>query len=309
MKKLYLLLFIILMLSCSKGPSHKDTITLSGAFAIYPSAVEWGNEFQKLYPQIKVEVSAGGAGKGIADCIGGLVDIGMVSREPDQKEIEQGIDVIPISHDGVFIIVPGKNPFSIKLLEKGIKRETLKGLYIEGKRVTFPSITNQPSNQEAFINIYTRSDSCGSAATFAKFLGGYKQENLMGIGVNSDPQMINAVLNDINGISYTNFSYVFDKKGKIYEWLKIIPIDINENGIVDEEEKIENLEDAKRVISNNIYPISRTNYFFIKKGVRENVKKFITFCLSEEGTKVIENVGTTIPLSKDLRKKIIFGLK
>ncbi|MCX9013142.1 MAG: substrate-binding domain-containing protein, partial [Candidatus Methanoperedens sp.] len=72
----------------SKG--LEGTITLSGAFALYPMAVRWGEEFQKLHPKVKVEVSAGGAGKGMADTLGGLVDIGMVSRDIDKSEIEKG---------------------------------------------------------------------------------------------------------------------------------------------------------------------------------------------------------------------------
>ncbi len=69
----------------------KGTITLSGAWAIYPTAVAWGEAFQKLHPKVKVDVSAGGAGKGASDAIAGLVDIGMVSRDPDPAEIKKGI--------------------------------------------------------------------------------------------------------------------------------------------------------------------------------------------------------------------------
>lgn len=72
----------------------KGTVTLSGAWAIYPTAVAWAEGFQKKYPKVKIDVSAGGAGKGAADAIAGLVDIGMVSRDPDPAEIKKGI--VPI---------------------------------------------------------------------------------------------------------------------------------------------------------------------------------------------------------------------
>jgi len=49
------------------------TVILSGAWAIYPTAVAWGEAFQKLHPKVKIDVSAGGAGKGAADAIAGLV--------------------------------------------------------------------------------------------------------------------------------------------------------------------------------------------------------------------------------------------
>ena len=61
-------------------------ISLSGAFALYPLAVQWANEFQKLHPGVKIDVSAGGAGKGVTDAIAGVVDFGMVSRELSEAE-------------------------------------------------------------------------------------------------------------------------------------------------------------------------------------------------------------------------------
>ena len=59
----------------------KGELSLSGAFALYPLAVVWAEEFQKLNPDVKVDVSAGGAGKGMTDVLAGVVDFGMVSRE------------------------------------------------------------------------------------------------------------------------------------------------------------------------------------------------------------------------------------
>ena len=88
----------------------QGTITLSGAWAIYPTAVAWGEAFQKLHPKVKVNVSAGGAGKGASDVIAGLVDIGMVSRDPDPAEIKKGIVPIYILHAAVFAVVSEKNP-------------------------------------------------------------------------------------------------------------------------------------------------------------------------------------------------------
>ena len=65
-------------------------ISLSGAFALYPLAVQWANDFQALHPGVKIDVSAGGAGKGITDALAQVVDFGMVSRELGEAEIENG---------------------------------------------------------------------------------------------------------------------------------------------------------------------------------------------------------------------------
>jgi len=44
-------------------------------------ASKWAEEYTKLYPNIKIDISAGGAGKGITDVLSGMVDIAMVSDE------------------------------------------------------------------------------------------------------------------------------------------------------------------------------------------------------------------------------------
>ena len=63
----------------------QGTIRVSGAWALYPMMVRWGEEFRKIHPKVRVDISAGGAGKGIADALAGLVDIGMVSRSPQKR--------------------------------------------------------------------------------------------------------------------------------------------------------------------------------------------------------------------------------
>ncbi|HEX9902240.1 MAG TPA: hypothetical protein VGB72_05205, partial [Acidobacteriota bacterium] len=49
------------------GQELKGTVSLSGAWALYPMAVKWAEEFRKLHPGVQVDVQAGGAGKGITD--------------------------------------------------------------------------------------------------------------------------------------------------------------------------------------------------------------------------------------------------
>ena len=42
------------------------TLTVSGAWALYPMMVRWGEEFHVLPPDVQFDISAGGAGKGMA---------------------------------------------------------------------------------------------------------------------------------------------------------------------------------------------------------------------------------------------------
>ena len=42
------------------------TLSLSGAWALYPMALKWVEEFQKINPKVRIDVQAGGAGKVLA---------------------------------------------------------------------------------------------------------------------------------------------------------------------------------------------------------------------------------------------------
>ena len=79
-------------------------ISISGAFALYPMAQKWVDEFNKIYPNIRIDVSAGGAGKGIADALGGMVDIGLVSREIYPAELRKGAYPIAVTKDAVVAV-------------------------------------------------------------------------------------------------------------------------------------------------------------------------------------------------------------
>ncbi len=68
----------------------KETITISGAFALYPMVVQWADEYQKTHKDVQFDISAGGAGKGMSDVLAGAVDVAMVSREVRAEETDQG---------------------------------------------------------------------------------------------------------------------------------------------------------------------------------------------------------------------------
>src|SRR5512141_967776 len=66
------------------------TISVSGAFALYPMMTVWAEEFTKLHPGVTFDVQGGGAGKGMTDTLAGAVDIGMISRKIKPEEEAQG---------------------------------------------------------------------------------------------------------------------------------------------------------------------------------------------------------------------------
>ncbi len=86
---IYVLIAAIFLSSCVSTKKKEQTISLSGAFALYPLVVRWAEEYKKENPNVRFNISAGGAGKGMADALSGTVDLGMFSRENAREEIHK----------------------------------------------------------------------------------------------------------------------------------------------------------------------------------------------------------------------------
>jgi phosphate transport system substrate-binding protein len=138
----------------------QGTITISGAWALYPMMVRWGEEYQKVHPEVSFDISAGGAGKGMADALAGAVDVGMVSRDVSAQEVEKGAFYVSVTKDAVFPTVNAENPVWGDLVRQGIPRETFIGIYITGEVTTWGQVVGRP-DVTAPIHVFTRSDASG----------------------------------------------------------------------------------------------------------------------------------------------------
>jgi phosphate transport system substrate-binding protein len=270
----------------------QGTIRVSGAWALYPMMVRWGEEFRRVYPKVKVDISAGGAGKGVTDALSSLVNVGMVSREITQEEVKQGAFYVPVVKDAVFPIMNDENPvFQKGWSAKGIKRQTFIDLWIKGKDLTWGEVAGNDSKYK--VHSYTRSDSCGAAETWAQYLGGKNQEDLQGIGVYGDPGLAEAVRKDFLGIGYNNLNYAYDfKTGLPPKGLRIVPIDLNENGRIDPEEDLKTKNRAIQAIASGIYPSppARDLYLLTKDNLKGLTKEFIRWILTD-GQRYVEEIG------------------
>ncbi len=273
------------------------TITLSGAFALYPMAVRWGEEFQKLHPKVTVNVAAGGAGLGMTQVLSGQVDIGMISRDVDPSEIAKGAYPIGVTKDAVVATVNAKNPVLNDLLSKGINKSTFTAIFLNGTVNTWGDVVGTGNNAE--IHVYTRSDASGASDIWAKYLGG-KQESLKGTGVYGDPGLLAAVQKDPLGIGYNNYNYAFNmSSGLPVDGIRIIPFDVNENGIVDPSENISTKDKTIAAIKNGVFPSPPARVeLFVTKGKPTGItSEFIRWVLTD-GQKYVDEVGY-IQLSKE----------
>lgn len=310
---------IILLIACScQGPSTKGsqnsgelqgTLSISGAWALYPMTVKWAEEFQKVYPGVRIDISAGGAGKGFTDAMTGMVELGMFSRGFTQAELDKGVWFLGVTKDAVIPVVNESNPFLNEILNQGISQEEFQNIYLNRSITTWAELFNVNTDQK--IHLFTRSDACGAAEMWAGYLGKH-QEDLIGTGVFGDPGIASAVKNDPLGMGYNNVNYVFDlQTRRPYPGLAVIPIDLNNNGVIDPEENFYGtLDSLNGAIRNGIYPSppARPLYFVSKgKPQKEEVIVFLKWIL-ENGQQYVEAAGY-VPLPDQMIKSELLKLE
>ncbi len=278
------------------------SISVSGAFALYPMVVMWAQEFQKIHPEVQINVSAGGAGKGMTDVLQNMVELAMVSREIKDEEIQQGAWFVAVTKDAVLPTINASNPVLSGIQKKGITKNTLTSIYLDKNPQSWGKLFGTNSNSK--VNAFTRSDACGAAEMWAKYLG-KKQEDLLGTGVFGDPGIADAVKNDVNGIGYNNVIFAYDiKTRKLYPGLAILPLDLNENGILEPEENFyASLDSVMSAIQSGKYPSPPArDLFLVSKGKPTNpiVNEFIKWILTDGQTFV--DLGGYVKLTDDKLK-------
>jgi len=305
MKKSALILAIVLLqglsgaappVPASRPDEVRGTLSLSGAWALYPMAVKWAEEYQKVHPGVRVDVQAGGAGKGMADVLAGAVDVGMVSREVNPAEVGKGALAVAVAKDAVVATISRKNPFLADILRRGLKREEFAAIWV-GKTVQSWAGLLGPG-PAAPLHCYTRSDACGAADTWAAYLG-KRQEDLAGVGVYGDPGIAEAVKRDPLGIGYNNVNFAYDAKTKrAVEGLEICPIDLNGNGRLDPAEQVyATRDDLIQAIAAGLYPSppARELYFVLKGKPRSPLLADFMGWVLTEGQKYVAEMGYLSP--------------
>lgn len=289
-----------LCLCACRGREPGKTVKVSGAYALYPMMSKWTEEYKKVRPDITVEVSGGGAGKGMADALAGLVDIGMVSREIKPEETAKGAAYVSVVKDAVVPTINAANPVRDKLRARGVTREEFVKIFVTREIKTWGELAGDAEVRDP-IKVYTRADACGAAETWAKYLGDYAQEDLTkaaDAGIMNDPDLAAAVTNDKLAIGYNNINFAYDvKTGKNIAGLGVAPLDLNGNGRLDADEDFYgNQADLLQAIAKNKYPSPPARDLnLVTKGAFEGeAKEFVKWILTE-GQKYVAASGY-IPL-------------
>jgi phosphate transport system substrate-binding protein len=115
MKRVFITIFLssLLLVSCGPDTSSNDSansqanyIENKGSDTIVNLALAWAERYQNEHSDVRISVTGGGSGTGIASLINGTVDIANASRKIKQEEIEDaninGIQRFPIDSETDF---------------------------------------------------------------------------------------------------------------------------------------------------------------------------------------------------------------
>ncbi len=295
-------LTVLFLIACNSNPSGdqgrnkqgelEGTISISGAFALYPLTAKWAEEFQKINPKVRIDISAGGAGKGMADALSGMVDLGMFSRGITDAEKEKGCWWIAVTKDAVLPTINAANPWMDQIRKQGITKEQFEKIFIREEIVKWNELFSGGDDRR--INVYTRSDACGAAQMWGEYLG-KDQESLIGVGVYGDPGMADAVKNDIYSLGFNNVIYAYDlKTRKCYDKMGVVPIDLNSDGMINPDEDFyTTIDEITIATKTGKYPSPPArDLYFVSKGKPASpvVIEFLKWTLTD-GQKFVEEAG------------------
>ena len=305
-KTIILLVTLTLLSSCkqrniqSKGdklPIQTSTkisgnFNISGAYALYPLVKKWSDDFMKLHPAVKIDVSKGGTGQGFDDLRSKKSQLAMISRPLTDTELEEGIWTVPVAKDGVAPIVNKKNPYLKKILAQGISPDKFLKVFTGDNLFTWGEMLD--TNLKVKVPVFIRNDESGAADVFAGFLN-KESSDLKGTGVTGDVEMIKSIQNNPLAIGFCNFSYAFDvATGDQTKDIQIIPTDLDYDKKIDRKEiPFNNLEKAHRGLWLGIYPKNLCRELTIASIGKPNdpaIVEFLKYVLTE-GQNDIKTTG------------------
>jgi phosphate transport system substrate-binding protein len=268
----------------------KGDISISGAFAIYPLMNRWAEEFQRINPGVRFDISSGGAGKGMEDVLAGKVEIGMVSRAITPEEEAQNAYPFPVARDAVFALINAENPVLDEILADGLTRDSLTKIFITGQIKSWGEAVGDPAISDE-VHIYTRSDICGAAATWSSFLGG-TQDTLLGDGKFGDPGVVQAIQKDPLGIGYNNLIYAYGLGDVAPQGTVILPIDLNANGKADPNEILDTRTKAADAVASGLYPAPPSReLYLVTNGKPDGILRAFLEWVLTDGQAYVERSG------------------
>lgn len=248
-----------------------------GSDTIVNLALAWAEAYQLAHPEVRISVTGGGSGTGIASLMNGTVDIANASRAITQEEIataqRQGIDPqeIVIARDAIAVIVHPSNPVQQMTLEQ-VSR-IYNGEYTNWKEL---------GGEDRPIVRVSRETNSGTHVYFLEEVVRLGQEDNHTIFspdtllLPSSEGIISEVSDNPNAIGYDGLGYVTPH-------VKMVAIASpgTQNFVLP----------SVDTVNDGSYPISRELFMYIDKDPDPTVQAYLDYILSAEAQEVVTSLG------------------
>ncbi|HET9588897.1 MAG TPA: phosphate ABC transporter substrate-binding protein [Anaerolineales bacterium] len=271
-------------ISCSSassegaGPDSPDAyIENKGSDTIVNLALAWAERYQSDYPDVRISVTGGGSGTGIAALINGTVDLANASRQIKQEEIDQaqanGVEPVEhtIARDAIAVIVHPENPVSELTLKQ------ISDIY-SGKYNNWTEV----GGEDRPIVRLSRETNSGTHVYFLETvlrLGHSEDRTLFSMDtllLPSSEGIIAEVRQNPNAIGYDGLGYV-------PEDLKMIAIAEEEGGSY--------VLPSIPTVNDKSYPIARDLYMYTDGQPSGVLKEYLDWILSAEAQEIVAELG------------------
>jgi len=263
--------------SSSASDSPAKYIENKGSDTIVNLALAWAEKYQGDHSDVRISVTGGGSGTGIAALVNGTVDLANASRKIKDEEVAeaQSNGVEPVEHivarDAIAVIVNPNNPVSQLTLQQ------ISDIY-SGKYTNWIEV----GGEDRPIVRLSRETNSGTHVYFLETvlrLGSKDDKTLFSMDtllLPSSEGIISEVRDNPNAIGYDGLGYVPDD-------LKTIAI-ANEAGSAYVLPSIETVNDKS-------YAIARDLYMYTNGGPTGIVKEYLDWILSDEAQLIVAELG------------------
>lgn len=264
-------LFLAIIISMSAFTQNIVNIKIKGSDTVLPLSQKEAETFMKKNKTAKITVTGGGSGVGIAAFVDGSTDIAMSSRKMKMSEKMKLQDAgktykeVIIANDALSVIVNPANKVN------QLTREQLEGIFT-GKITNWKEVGG---NDEKIV-VYSRESSSGTYEFFKEHVLNNKNYGTAILMMPATGAMVQSVSQTKGAIGYIGFAYMETN-------VKALKISYDKGKTFIEP----NVTNAK----NKSYPVVRPLYYYYLTKDANKVKTFIDFILSEEGQKVVNEVG------------------
>jgi phosphate transport system substrate-binding protein len=278
------LISVVFISSCGPASSAETASDSSAAYienkgsdTIVNLALAWAEKYQGDHPAVRISVTGGGSGTGIAALINGTVDIANASRKIKQEELDEaksnGIDPVEhiIARDAIAVIVNPENPVNELTLKQ------ISDIY-SGKIVNWQEVggENRP------IVRLSRETNSGTHVYFLETvlrLGSKEDKTLFSMDtllLPSSEGIIAEVRQNPNAIGYDGLGYVPKD-------LKMIAIAKEDGGAY--------VLPSIETVNDKTYAIARDLYMYTNGQPQGIIKDYLDWILSPEAQQIVANLG------------------